>query len=104
MMFRLLNHRISQLQRNLQPDILEYWHKQVIHDAKDMAPPWLQDKISVKQDPYLPMKFNLNISKRAVSYYMMALNQNLPQMPLSTQLYFLKVTECLNDEIDQQLV
>lgn len=104
MMFRVLNHRISQLQRNLQPDILEHWHKRVIRDARDISPPWLQDKISVIQDPYLPMKFNLNISKRAVSYYMMALNQNLPKMPLSTQMYFLKVSECLNDEIDKQLV
>ncbi|MXX20733.1 MAG: hypothetical protein F4Y82_06515 [Cenarchaeum sp. SB0665_bin_23] len=103
-MFRILNDRIAQLQRNLQPDILAHWHKQVIHDARDMAPPWLQDKISVIQDPYLPMKFNLDISKRAVSYYMMALHQNLPNMPLSTQLYFLKVYECLNDEIDRQLV
>ena len=104
MVFELLNQRISQLQRGLQPDILEYWHKQVINDAKEMAPPWLQDKIRVTQDQYLPMKFGLDISKRAISYYMRALNQNLDKMPLATRLYFLKVCECLNNEIDRKLV
>lgn len=104
MILEMLNRRVGQLQRGLQPDILEYWHKQVVKDARDMAPPWLQDKIRVVQDPYLPMKFALDISKRAATYYMMALDQNLQKMPLATRLYFLKVCECLNKEIDRRLV
>ena len=69
-----------------------------------MAPPWLQDKINVKQDPILPMKFNLDISKRAVRYFVISVENNLPQMPYSTQMYFLKVQEILNFEIDKSLV
>jgi len=69
-----------------------------------MAPPWLQDKINVKQDPILPMKFNLDISKRAVRYFMIAVENNLQQMPYSTQLYFLKVQEILSLEMDKSLV
>ena len=41
---------------------------------------WLQDKINVKQDQILPMKFNLDISKRAVRYFMIAVENNLAQM------------------------
>ena len=69
-----------------------------------MAPSWLQDKINVKQDLILPMKFNLNISKRAVRYFMMSVEQNIPKMPYSTQMYFLKVEEILTFEINKSLV
>ena len=44
-------------------DHLSFWYQKIIADSKEMAPPWLQDKINVKQDPILPMKFNLDISK-----------------------------------------
>ena len=69
-----------------------------------MAPPWLQDKIKVNQDPILPMKFNLDISKRAVRYFMIVVDDNLDQMPYSTKLYFLKVQEILNSEMDKSLI
>ena len=61
-----LNNDIIQIQKGLQPDQLSFWYQKIISDTKDMAPPWLQEKIKVKQDPILPMKFNVDISKRAV--------------------------------------
>ena len=103
-LFAALNHRISHLQTGLQPEALQYWHHKVLEDARVRAPPWLQDKISVTQDPHLPMKFNLSISKRAASYYMMAVDAHLDQMPNSTRLYFLRVCETLGVEIDKNLV
>ncbi len=69
-----------------------------------MAPPWLQDKIKVEQDSILTMKFNLNISKRAVRYFMIAVDDNLEDMPYSTKLYFLKVQEIMSSEMDKSLV
>ena len=69
-----------------------------------MAPPWLQDKIKVNQDPILPMKFNLDISKRAVRYFMIVVDENLDIMSYSTKLYFLKVQEILSSEMDKSLV
>jgi hypothetical protein len=69
-----------------------------------MAPPWLQDKIKVNQDPILPLKFNLDISKRAVRYFVIAVDNNIDQMPYSTKLYFLKVQEILETEMDKSLV
>ena len=99
-----LQNDVQQLQKGLQPDHLSFWYQKIIADSKEMAPPWLQDKINVKQDPILPMKFNLDISKRAVRYFMIAVENNLQQMPYSTQLYFLKVQEILSLEMDKSLV
>ena len=99
-----LQNDVQELQKGLQPDHLSFWYQKIISDTKEMAPPWLQDKINVKQDPILSMKFNLDISKRAVRYFIIAVENNLPQMPYSTQLYFLKVQEILGFEMDKSLV
>ena len=69
-----------------------------------MAPPWLQDKIKVHRDPTITLKFNLDISKRAVRYFMIAVDSNIDDMPYSTGLYFLKVQEILETEMDKSLV
>ena len=95
---------VTNLQEGLHPENLSFWHAKIIQEAKDMAPPWLVDKINVKQDPILPMKFNLDISKRAVRYFMMAVDNNLVNMPNSTKMYFLKVQETLSGEMDKSLV
>ncbi len=99
-----LNNDITEIQKGLQPDQLSFWYQKVISDTKEIAPPWLQDKIKVKQDPILPMKFNLDVSKRAVRYLMVCIDNNLQQMPYTTQLYFLKVQEIMSLEMDKALV
>ena len=83
---------------------VEEWYDKIINQSIEMAPPWLQDKIKVHQDPILKMKFNLDISKRAVRYFMLAVDDNLDEMPYSTKLYFLKVQEILSEEMDKSLV
>ena len=99
-----LSNDMAQIQKGLQPDQLSFWYKKIISETKDMAPPWLQDKIKVHQDPILKMKFNLDISKRAVRYFMIVVDNNLDDMPYSTKLYFLKVQELLSTEMDKSLV
>ena len=103
-MVKKLNSDISYLQKGLHPQHLSYWYDKIIKETIEMAPPWLQDKIKVKQDPILPMKFNLDISKRAVRYFMIAVDDNLDDMPSSTKLYFLKVQEIMSTEMDKSLV
>ena len=103
-MLNQIDSDISILKQGLQPESMSFWYEKIIHDAKEMAPSWLQDKINVKQDPILPMKFNLDISKRAVRYFMMAVDDNLDQMPSSTRLYFLKVQEILDSEMNKPLI
>ena len=99
-----LNNDITQIQKGMQPDQLSFWYQKIISDTKDMSPPWLQNKIKVKQDAILPMKFNVDISKRAVRYLMISIDNNLQQMPYTTQLYFLKVQEIMSLEMDKALV
>lgn len=95
---------ITNLKEGLNPENIALWYKKVINEAKEMAPPWLVDKINVKQDPILYLKFNLDISKRAVRYLMIAIENNLDEMPYTTKLYFLKVQEIVGQEMDKSLV
>ena len=103
-MMKKINTDISYLQQGLHPQNLSHWYDKIIKETIEMAPPWLQDKIKVTQDPILPMKFNLDISKRAVRYFMFVVDNNLDDMPSSTKLYFLKVQEILGSEMDKSLV
>jgi hypothetical protein len=103
-MMHQINNDVDNLQKGLHPDNLAFWYEKIIKETKEMAPPWLQDKIKVNQDPILPLKFNLDISKRAVRYFVIAVDNNIDQMPYSTKLYFLKVQEILETEMDKSLV
>ena len=103
-MMKQVDESVADLQQGLHPQNLSYWYDKIIRETIDMAPPWLQDKIKVHQDPILTMKFNLDISKRAVRYFMICVDMNLDDMPYSTRLYFLKVQEILSTEMDKSLV
>ena len=103
-MMKKLDTDVLNLKEGLHPENLSYWYDKIIKETIDMPPPWLQDKIKVKQDPILTMKFNLDISKRAVRYFMMVVDNNLDDMPYSTKLYFLKVQEIMGTEMDKSLV
>ncbi len=103
-MMKKLDTDVSNLKEGLYPENLSYWYDKIIKETIDMAPSWLQDKIKVKQDPILHMKFNLDISKRAVRYFMIVVDNNLDDMPYSTKLYFLKVQEIMGTEMDKSLV
>jgi hypothetical protein len=103
-MMNVINNDISHLQQGLHPQNLAFWYDKIIKETIEMAPPWLQDKIKVKQDEILPMKFNLDISKRAVRYFMIAVDNHLDEMPQSTKHYFLKVQEVMSTEMDKSLV
>lgn len=103
-MLNKISTEVTELKEGLNPENIAYWYKKVIQETKEMAPPWLADKIKVKQDPILHMKFNVDISKRAVMYFMIAINNNIDEMPYSTILYFLKVQEIMTDEMNKTLV
>jgi len=103
-MIKKIDNDVSDLKNGLCPENLSYWYDKIIKETIDMAPPWLQDKIKVKQDPVLPMKFNLDISKRAVRYFMIVVDNNIDDMPYSTRLYFLKVLEIMGQEMDKSLI
>ena len=103
-MMNKIDSDVSNLKQGLQPQNLSLWYDKIIKETIEMAPTWLQDKIKVHQDPVLLMKFNLDISKRAVRYFMIVVDNNLDDMPYSTRLYFLKVQEIMSTEMDKPLV
>ena len=103
-MMKKIDTDVSNLKQGLHPENLSYWYDKIIFETIEMTPPWLQDKVKVHQDPILHMKFNLDISKRAVRYFMIAVDNNLDLMPYSTKLYFLKVQEIMSTEMDKSLV
>ncbi len=49
------------------------------------------------------MKFELNISKRAVPYLMQAIEEYIEMMPYSTSLYFRNVQQIVTNEVVKQL-
>ena len=95
---------ITSLKHSLHPESIDYWYKKIIDETIEIVPPWLVDKINVKQDPIIPLKFNINISKRSVSYFMQVVDHNLEKMPYTTKLYFLKVQEIVSTNMDKSLV
>jgi len=99
-----INNDVVNLKDGLNPKNISYWYEKIINETREMAPSWLTDKINVKQDPILPLKFDIDISKRAVRYFMQIVDANLDSMPYSTKLYFLKVEEILSSEMDKSLV
>lgn len=103
-MLKKIGNDITILKDGLDPENLAYWYQKIISETREMAPPWLTDKINVKQDSILPMKFNIDISKRAVRYLIIIIDNNLDNMPYSTRLYFLKVQEIMSSEMDKSLV
>ena len=103
-MLNKIDDDIANLKHTLHPESIDYWYKKIIEETIEIVPPWLVDKINVKQDPILPLKFNINISKRAVSYFMQVIDYNLEKMPYTTRLYFLKVQEIMSAEMDKALV
>ena len=103
-MVNVIGDDVANLKQGLEPENIDFWFKKIINETKDVAPPWLQDKINVKADPLLPLKFKIDISKRAVRYFMQVVDYNLENMPDSTRLYFLKVEEILSSEMDKTLV
>lgn len=94
---------ISSLREGMHPELLAYWYKRIEDKSIDAVPSNLKDKIHFHQDRVLWMKFNIDISKRAVPYVVKVIEEYIPLMPYSTGLYFRKVQEILSDEMTKQL-
>ena len=95
---------IENLKGGLQPENLEYWYRKITDETIEILPPWLTDKINIRQDTVLPLKFNIDNSKRAVRYFMQVIDYNLKNKPYTTQLYFMKVQEVVSTNMDKSLV
>ncbi|MGD0329022.1 MAG: hypothetical protein ABSB40_01085 [Nitrososphaeria archaeon] len=85
---------IEESKEGLNPEILASWYNVVEDETKALCPTQeLRDTIIIEQDPVFPMKFKVDISKRAVTYFMQAIDTHLAEMPFATRLYFQKLQE-----------
>lgn len=98
-----LAKRIESVKEGLNPEVLYEWFTIVEEEARSRAPDELKPLIKVEQDPILPMKFRINISRRAVKYFIEAIERNLDKMPFATRLYFQKVEEVILEEYEKSL-
>lgn len=96
-----LVREIEDLKLGLDPDVLAGWYRKIESDAKASTPAHLRDSIQVIQNEVLPMKFEFKTSKRAVSYVMEAIERNLPAMPMATRLYFQKLEELIEAQLNR---
>jgi len=81
--------------------VLAGWYRKVESDAKARAPENLRDSIQVIQNEILPMKFEFKASKRVVRYVIEAIDDNLAAMPMATRLYFQKLSELIQAEMNR---
>lgn len=97
-------NNISNINEGLDPEILAYWYKRIEDRAKDLCERELKEKIVFAQNRLLWMKFDLQLSKRAVPVVLQTIKDYLPLMPFSTSLYFEKVYQIILDELDRDLI
>ena len=45
---------IENLKGVLQPENLQYWYEKITDETIEILPPWLTDKVNIRQDPVLP--------------------------------------------------
>ncbi len=94
---------IKNLKEGLDHEILAYWYKRIEEKAIESAPSHLKDKIHIRQNRTLWMKFRVDISKRIVPCVMQVIDEYIPMMPYSTGLYFRKVQQILVEEMNKEL-
>lgn len=92
------------LNEGLDPEVLAYWYKRIEDKSRDLCDRELGEKIKFSQNRLLWMKFDINISKRAVPLVLQTIRDFIPLMPFSTSLYFEKVYQIIMDEFNMELI
>jgi len=82
-----IDKSIQNLRSGLEPEILAYWFKQIEYQSIEKVEQELKDKIHFQQDRILWMKFNINISIRAIPIVLETIENNISLMEYSTGFY-----------------
>lgn len=97
---RLLRE-IENVKEGLNPEVLAGWYGKIEAEARSRAPSHLRGSIQVVQNAILPMKFEFKASRRAVGYVLDSIDRNLAEMPTATRLYFQKLSELIQAEMNR---
>ena len=91
---------IRNLRSGLEPEVLLYWYRQIQYESIEKVGNELKDKIHFEQDRILWMRFKINISIRAIPIVLETIENFIPLMEYSTELYFRKIQEILLEKIE----
>ena len=86
---------IQNLRIGLDPEVLAYWYKQIEYQSIEKAEDEWKEKIYFEQDKILWMKFHIHIPIYSIPTILEIIENNIPLMKYSTQLYFRKIQEIL---------
>lgn len=86
---------IQNLRIGLDPEVLAYWYKQIEYQSIEKAEDEWKEKIYFEQDKILWMKFHIHIPIYSIPAILEIIENNIPLMKYSTQLYFRKIQEIL---------
>ena len=95
-----VDQSIRNLRSGLEPEVLLYWYRQIQYESIEKVGNELKDKIHFEQDRILWMRFKINISIRAIPIVLETIENFIPLMEYSTELYFRKIQEILLEKID----
>ena len=95
-----IDKSIRNLRSGLEPEVLLYWYRQIQYQSIEKVGNHLKDKIHFEQDRILWMRFKINISIRAIPIVLETIENFIPLMEYSTELYFRKIQEILLEKIE----
>jgi hypothetical protein len=95
-----IDKSIRNLRSGLEPEVLLYWYRQIQYESIEKVGNELKDKIHFEQDRILWMRFKINVSIRAIPIVLETIENFIPLMEYSTELYFRKIQEILLDKIE----
>ncbi|MDW3611245.1 MAG: hypothetical protein QOK90_03880 [Nitrososphaeraceae archaeon] len=95
-----VDQSIRNLRSGLEPEVLLYWYRQIQYESIEKVGNELKDKIHFEQDRILWMRFKINISIRAIPIVLETIENFIPLMEYSTELYFRKIQEILLEKIE----
>jgi hypothetical protein len=95
-----IDKSIRNLRSGLEPEVLLYWYRQIQYESIEKVGNELKDKIHFEQDRILWMRFKINISIRAIPIVLETIENFIPLMEYSTELYFRKIQEILLEKIE----
>ena len=90
-----IDESIQNLRIGLDPEVLAYWYKQIEYQSIEKAEDEQKEKIYFEQDKILWMKFHIHIPIYSIPTILEIIENNIPLMKYSTQLYFRKIQEIL---------
>jgi hypothetical protein len=95
LIYAKIDESIQNLRIGLDPEVLAYLDKQIEYQSIEKGEDEWKEKIYFEQDKILWMKFYIHIPIYSIPTILEIIENNIPLMKYSIQLYFRKIQEIL---------